>query len=106
MKVPYELVDKEAIKVVDLREYEEEIKMAVEDIFDGKVKVLVNKEEYILIHSLTDEEFNKMVRQLGKKISFYCPQLRKCRKVYHSDGCENGKSTQIFVRKKEKNNEK
>lgn len=101
MTAAYELVDAQARKETDLRAFEEGIRRAVYDLCGPNVKVTVNEKDY----ELDEEPSSAQVRQIGKKISLYCPELRNLRKTYYSEGCDGGKTTQIF-RKKVYNEEK
>lgn len=105
MRAAYELVDAQARKETDLRAFEEGIRRAVYDLCGSNVKVTVNEKDYELDTESDEELSSAQVRQIGKKISLYCPELRNLRKTYYSEGCDGGKTTQIF-RKKVYNEEK
>lgn len=99
MRPVYELVDAQARKKTDLRAFEKEIKRAVYDVCGSNVKVTVNENDYELETESDEELSSSKIRLIGKKISFYCPELRELRKIYYSEGCDGGKTTQIFRKK-------
>lgn len=99
MRAVYELVDVQARKKTDLRVFEDEIRRAVYDLCGSNVKVAVNESDYELDTESDEELSSSQIRQIGKKISLYCPELRNLKKTYYSEGCDGGKTTQIFRKK-------
>lgn len=92
----YILLEPNLREIVDLRKYETGIKQAVFDVCGSKKKVKVEKQYY----ELDKEPSAQEARSIGRKISFYCPELREYSRTYYYEGGYNGKSTQIFKRKR------
>lgn len=91
----YELKFKSVRDIVDLRDFSIQIEKAVRDAIFRKVAVTVYEKYYELDIDPTRGE----AKDIGEKISLYCPGLRKYKKEYIY---ETGISTQLFKKKETK----
>ena len=88
----YRFKNKQLRETIDLTAYEAILIKAIYTVIDETIKVRVTP-HYFEIYTNID---NALARKIGKRISYYCPEIREFRKTYIS---KNGSSSrQIFVR--------
>lgn len=88
----YQFKNKLYRETIDLTKYEAILIKAIYTVIDDTIKVRVTT-HYFEIYTNID---NALARKIGRRISFYCPEIRNFRKTYIS---KNGStSRQIFVR--------
>lgn len=67
-------------KIVDLREYAEGITRAVKEVLGGHVEVIVERDRYIYYVSI--KPTRAQLIQIGRRISWYCEDIRQYARIY------------------------
>lgn len=92
MVTRFQFKNKKYRQTTDLRQYEDDIIRAIYEVIDKSIEVRVMSQYYEIETNVSSND----ARKIGRKISFYSPELRKLRTTYVSNGKKI--SRQIFVR--------